>query len=116
MGFWNGYYEVSRNDEAVMVRWQSEKLTREMLDQHNIVYDPAWFTENDGDVAYHSAYEFIRDHLGYKITATSGRASSDGAKISVSISLKIMAFQPHLILCRDLHSLTVSMSPYHLSL
>lgn len=94
MGFWNGYYEVSRNDEAVMVRWQSEKLTREMLDQHNIVYDPAWFTNDDGDIYYHNAYEFIRDHLGYKITAQRGKASSDGNTISVEITLKNYGFSP----------------------
>ncbi len=94
MGFWNGYYEVDRanNGPAVMDLWQVEKLTKEMLEEKNIVYDPAWFTEDDGDISYHSAFEFIRDHLGYKVTAQNGKASSDGDCISVEINLKNYGF------------------------
>ena len=94
MGFWNGYYEVNRASDgpAVMDLWQQEKVTKEMLDELHIVYDPAWFTEDDGDESYHSAFEFIRDHLGYKITAQKGKASSDGDTITAEITLKNYGF------------------------
>ncbi len=94
MGFWNGYYEVNRATEspAIMDLWQTEQITEEILKENNIIYDPDWFKDSSGNTVGRNAFEFIRDHLGYKLSATKGSVSSNGDEISSSLSLKNYGF------------------------
>ncbi len=55
---------------SVMSYWMdNETLTMEWLDENGIIYDPAWFLDDNGNVVKRSTFEFIRDHLGYKLVA-----------------------------------------------
>lgn len=94
MGIWNGYYEVNRATEspAVMDLWQQQEITPEILDENRIVYDPAWFTDDSGSAVWRNTFEFIRDHLGYKLSAVSGSVGSDGENVDVSLTLKNYGF------------------------
>lgn len=94
MGFWNGYYEVNRatGGPAVMDLWQTETITPEILIDNKIVFDPSWFTDDNGNDTPRSAFEFIRDHLGYKLVGEELKAVSDGREIKVSLSLKNYGF------------------------
>lgn len=68
MSFWHGYREVL-NADNVMNRWKGQEITMKMLDKEGIIYDPSWFLDENGAVTWRNCYEFIRDHLGYKISA-----------------------------------------------
>ncbi len=94
MGFWNGYYEVNRATQspAVMDLWKTEKITEKILQDNNIVYDPAWFKNSDGTEAKRNCFEFIRDHLGYKIVAHSGRVEGNTDSIKAELTLKNYGF------------------------
>ncbi len=94
MGFWNGYYEVDRTKEspAVMDLWQEQAITPEILNENKIVYDPAWFLDDNGETAARNTFQFIRDHLGYKLVGEKFKASSDGKTIKASLSLKNYGF------------------------
>ena len=66
--------------------WKVTPITPAELDFFAIPYDPAYF---DG-VPYRTAYEFVRDHLGYRLGATeaafSGEIVPDGdfeARVSI---------------------------------
>lgn len=89
MSFWHGYREAHSGDN-VMKRWQTEEITKEMLDKQGIIYDPAWFLDENGNVTWRNIYEFIRDHLGYKVSAKeasiSWNANAD-EKMKVQMSL-----------------------------
>ena len=81
MSQWNGFvesrFEQLKNDEGKMVpkdstmqRWiNNETITPEALDCEGIIYDPAWFTDENGTPVHRNPYEFLRDHLGYRLSA-----------------------------------------------
>ena len=83
MSQWNGFveskFEYLKSDDgklipkdATMQRWiDNETITPDMLDSEGIIYDPAWFTDDNGNLVHRNPYEFIRDHLGYRISADS---------------------------------------------
>ena len=57
-------------DNNVMIRWiEKETVTPQILEENGILYDPAWFYDSDGTELSRNPYEFIRDHLGYKLVA-----------------------------------------------
>lgn len=81
---WNNYLETpdyeKEPDEngnkvigySVMQDWINYQLTtQQWLRKFNIIYDPAWFYDDEGNEVYRNPYEFIRDHLGYKLQAQS---------------------------------------------
>lgn len=66
-------------------------ITKELLEANGIAYDPAYFKNNDSV----SAYEFIRDHLGYRLVAKKVKVNYDpreSDRISVSVDLKNYGF------------------------
>ncbi len=75
MSVWHGMYEDLEN--ALMNNWRSEIVTPQILEENNIVYCPSWFKDDDGNTVTRYAYDFIRDHLGYKIEAQNFTVSGD---------------------------------------
>lgn len=89
MSFWHGYREVI-NQDNVMNRWKSQKVTTRDLDEKGIIYDPAWFVDENGKTVERNYFELIRDHLGYKISAKEASllwTGLDTEKMKVSMSL-----------------------------
>ena len=90
MSIWHGYKEPE-NDNAVMEQWKKQAVTPEILNRNHIVYSPDWFKDSKGNAVKRSAFEHIRDYLGYKLEAqqvtVKGR-NKPGEKIRVTLSLK----------------------------
>lgn len=66
-------------------------ITKELLEANGILYDPTWFNGNDT----RNAYEFIRDHLGYRFVAHKVNVEYDSRfsdKVSVSVNLRNYGF------------------------
>ncbi len=89
MSFWHGRYD-SRSKELInpMKQWETEPVTAEWLDGQGIIYDPNWFLDSNGNKVERNCYEFIRDHLGYKIVAENASVKTEGGKIKIDMSLK----------------------------
>ena len=69
----------------------NQAITPALLEANGILYDPAYF-DNVNSV---NAYEFIRDHLGYRIVADKVTTSYDKRrddKLTVSVDLKNYGF------------------------
>ncbi len=82
--------------DNVMSRWiNNEIITTEMLDNAGIPYDPSWFTNANGQEIQRNPYEFIRDHLGYKLEAQNasinGTLKKEGS-VKVDLNLKNYGF------------------------
>lgn len=83
-------------DTNVMIRWiETETVTPQILEENGILYDPAWFYDSDGAELSRNPYEFIRDHLGYKLVAEKsslkGELGKDG-KVNVEMTFKNYGF------------------------
>lgn len=59
-------FDITQNNELNIANWKKTALTADMLQSMGILFDPSYFTENKHTVA-RSAYDFIRDHLGYRL-------------------------------------------------
>ena len=83
-------------DTNVMIRWiELERVTPEILEANGILYDPNWFKDENGNTITRNPYEFIRDHLGYKLVAESSNLSGKLGrlgKLKVDLSLKNYGF------------------------
>lgn len=83
-------------DTNVMVRWvERETVTPELLDNNGIIYDPNWFVDENGSEIQRNPYEFLRDHLGYKIVAdkaTFKGSVGKGTTVNADLSFKNYGF------------------------
>ncbi|OOG18881.1 hypothetical protein BWD42_02665 [Sphingobacterium sp. CZ-UAM] len=59
-------FDITQNNELNISNWKKTALTPDMLRSMGILFDPSYFKENKDTVA-RSAYDFIRDHLGYRL-------------------------------------------------
>lgn len=101
MSHWNSYIEdgtseinedgISVAKQSVMQNWiNDEYVTPELLDEYGIIYDPAWFYDDDGVEVYRNPYEFIRDYLGYRVQLKKVSIENNvkaGATIKLNLSL-----------------------------
>ena len=94
LSFWHGYLEAYNSDN-VMNRWKSEPLTATKLDNKGIIYDPNWFLDDKGNTVNGNPFDFLRDHLGYRIVAEQASVNWSGNssdKIAVSMTFKNYGF------------------------
>lgn len=71
-----------------MEKWQEVAITPEWLDSNGVLYSPSWFGE-DGTLKK-SVFDFVSDHLGYRIEATSADVSGElaaGGELAVDFKL-----------------------------
>ena len=107
--FWNGHVDVAhQNGIAALIRlrrhhyttlglvhgnsrldmnaglgpidqWQKTPVTGELLESYGIPYDAAYFA----GVPFRTAYEYIRDHLGYRLVAKSCTVADGKARVTL---------------------------------
>ena len=90
---WNSYIEAGYTTDSwgnrvaadtVMQRWiNDEKITQKWLKDNKIVYDPAWFYDERGNEVTRSTFEFVRDHLGYRIQAQAFTKTGNKVKLTL---------------------------------
>lgn len=98
-------FDISQNNELNIRHWKECPLTAEKLDTLGILYDESYFRNSSGQQVARSAYDFIRDHLGYRLNLKSADIERKGRKIRYSISFTNTGFatvinphQVHLLL------------------
>ena len=82
-----GYYS--------MQDWLEEPVTPALLDSYNISYDPVWFRDENGDDLQRSVFEYVHDHLGYRLrgmVVTLDGKRNCGEKLRVNMSLRNTGF------------------------
>ncbi len=63
------WYKTER--EGDMSIWLKTPVDRNWLDENKIFYSADWFKDKNGNNIERSGFEFVRDHLGYRIEAKS---------------------------------------------
>lgn len=82
-----GYYS--------MFYWQTEPITQEWLTEHKVAFDPLWFQDENGQPLERTAFEFVHDHLGYRLRALEVTLNGNlgcGETLHVSLNLKNTGF------------------------
>lgn len=69
----------SGKDIGPIDTWKKTPITAELLAAFGIPSDPAYFA----GVPYRTAYEYIRDHLGYRLAATSAAWTGETARVTI---------------------------------
>ena len=84
------------HEDHVMRRWiETETVFASDLDAKGLIYDPAWFYDEDGIEIIRNPYEYIRDHLGYKLVAENSNLKGSlgkGGSLSVDMTFKNYGF------------------------
>ena len=90
--FFHGKYDATYNQVKIMETWERQEISTQWLDSEGIIYDPNWFVDENGNAVSRNCYEFIRDHLGYKIVADKVNLKTEGNKIKADMSFKNYGF------------------------
>ena len=92
--FFHGKYDCVSQPKytVIMETWERQEINKEWLDAQGIIYDPNWFVNDSGATVPRNCYEFIRDHLGYKIVADNVKVNAADGKIKVDMGFKNYGF------------------------
>ena len=95
----HGYGDINRFGgdvkETVIYNWKCEEITEEKLKELGTLYTPTYFTDRNGKSAQRNCFEYIRDYLGYHLSATDldiKGGTKKGEKINISMNLKNYGF------------------------
>lgn len=92
LSFWHGRYDCPNGLINIMETWEKQEINKEWLDAQGIIYDPYWFVDANGNPVSRNCYEFIRDHLGYKLVASDAAFKAENGKLSASMNFKNYGF------------------------
>ncbi len=87
----NGYLDQDPFKDGAMVRWKAQPITEKWLKENGIPYSENYFTMSDGRTVERNAFDYIRDYVGYRLTATKlsvKGGESKGDKVNITLTLK----------------------------
>ncbi|MCD7938330.1 MAG: DUF4874 domain-containing protein [Tannerellaceae bacterium] len=60
-------FDITQNFDLNITSWKNVKVSPFYLDNLNILYSEDYFKDEEGNTVSRSFYEFVRDHLGYRL-------------------------------------------------
>jgi hypothetical protein len=84
-------FDITQNYELNITYWKTQKVYPAWLDMNHILYDPSYFLK-DGVVVNRSFYEFVRDHLGYRLNMKSAEMAASGGQFTYNFKLTNTGF------------------------
>ncbi len=88
----NGYLEQGVFGKSAMHQWQAKPVTEKWCKENGIPYSENWFKNQKGESVERNVFEFIKDYLGYRITATKLATQVNDGKLSVSLDIENHGF------------------------
>ena len=85
-------YSLAHGYYANNAYWKRLLLSKENLEALNVPYHPEYFNDNKGNLTNRTAYEFIRDHLGYRLYFKPGTESFTQKSNQLSYSIDIQNY------------------------
>lgn len=83
--------DVTQNFYNNIKHWRTQKVFPTKLNLLNIFYDENYFIENDKMVV-RSFYQFVRDHLGYRLNIKEVSLNKNGANLEYNIQMTNTGF------------------------
>ena len=88
----NGYLEQGLFGQSAMHQWQARPITAKWCEENGIPYSENWFKNQKGETVERNVFEFIKDYLGYRITATKLVSKIENGKLNVSVDIENHGF------------------------
>lgn len=60
-------FDVTQNYDLNIMSWKQVKVYPSLLNDNHILFDESYFKDAEGNEVVRSFYEFVRDHLGYRL-------------------------------------------------
>ena len=92
----NGYVDSGETgtnqfltNSNAMNRWKQQPVTEKWLKVNGMTYAPNWLKDKDGNTVERSAFDYMRDYLGYRLSATQLSVKElEKGKLSLTLSLQ----------------------------
>lgn len=84
----NGYFDSGIYSESCMSQWKKLPVTPEWLSFNNLPYSEGWFKNSSGGRVSRNIFEYIRDFLGYRLSADRITVSIGEKTANVTLTLK----------------------------
>ena len=120
-------YSEFQGKPYCMDRWRTRTLTVDKLNAENLPISDGYFSDDRGNPVERSEFEYLRDHLGYRLELQEARLTGkvkQGENMRVEIDLINRGFsilfnprRPHLVLISDdektIHEIPLAANPRH---
>lgn len=83
----HNYKEKKTKDKYSMMYWKETPITEDFLRKNRMPVADGYFRTKDGTMAERNAFEYIRDHLGYRIELQKLLVSQHDNTLHVDLSL-----------------------------
>lgn len=84
-------FDITQNEAINIYSWKRSKITPSDLTQNNILFDESYFME-DGKKVARTYYDFVRDHLGYRLNVKKAELSAEGSNLKYHVELTNTGF------------------------
>lgn len=84
-------FDITQNYSLNILSWRNERITPSVLIRNKILFDESYFVE-DGISVARTFYDFVRDHLGYRINVKNVELDADGGQLIYKIDLTNTGF------------------------
>ncbi|MBR7132012.1 MAG: DUF4874 domain-containing protein [Clostridia bacterium] len=89
----NGWLDNGGLKDGVMVNCMKQPITTKWLEEYGLPYSENWFKDAEGKAVRRNAYEYMRDYLGYRLTAnTLSVKEKDKENLLVTLTLENHGF------------------------
>ncbi|MDL2213206.1 DUF4832 domain-containing protein [Bacteroides sp. OttesenSCG-928-N06] len=81
--------DVTQNNGLNFENWKRHELTPQDLKAANVLFDDSYFRNAEGGLVKRSAYQFVRDHLGYRlyVDAENTKLQVSAGKLAYNITV-----------------------------
>ncbi|MCI8590052.1 MAG: DUF4874 domain-containing protein [Clostridiales bacterium] len=97
----HNYMELGPTTPLAMRQWQNIEMPISFLKENSMPIDPAYFTDDEGRPIRRSAFDYLRDYLGYRLKAESIEVKgtmAPGETVELALTAKNMGFAaPHML-------------------
>jgi len=89
-------FDITQNNKVNVAHWKTVPVSPELLSKNHILFDEEYFQTKNGSPCLRSAYDFIRDHLGYRLyfDLKKTKLKVIGSTLNYEIHLKNVGFSP----------------------
>lgn len=83
----NGYLDQNINASGCFNEWKKLPVTENWLRYNNLPFADGWFEDNNSDSVNRNIYEYMRDYMGYRLSANELSVTKSQKGMNISLDL-----------------------------